>query len=164
MTKLDTLFEEYTSSHLNPTNKFIHWIAGPSIVFSLLGMVWAIPMPSFMASFPYINWASLVIAFSLYYYYNLSPILAFAMIIVTGIYSFIIVRLEYLEKAGGMALWQICVIIFVVAWIFQFIGHKIEGKKPSFFKDLQFLLIGPIWLLHFIFKKVGLPYQSKDAQ
>jgi uncharacterized membrane protein YGL010W len=81
------------------------------------------------------------------------------MIIVTGIYSFIIVRLEYLEKAGGMALWQICVIIFVVAWIFQFIGHKIEGKKPSFFKDLQFLLIGPIWLLHFIFKKVGLPYQ-----
>jgi uncharacterized membrane protein YGL010W len=51
-----------------------------------------------------------------------------------------------------------------VAWIFQFIGHKIEGKKPSFFKDLQFLLIGPIWLLHFVFKKVGLPYQSKDEQ
>ncbi len=162
MTKLDTLFEEYSSSHLNSTNKLIHWIAVPSIVFSLLGLVWAIPMPEAMKAYPFFNWASLVIAFSLYYYYRLSPILAFAMIIVTGLFSFIIVQLEYAERAGGMALWQICGIIFVVAWIFQFIGHKIEGKKPSFLKDLQFLLIGPIWLLHFVFKKVGLPYQSKD--
>ena len=54
--------------------------------------------------------------------------------------------------------WIIYLSIFVITWIFQFIGHKIEGKKPSFLKDLQFLLIGPIWLLHFILKKIGIPY------
>ncbi len=162
MTKLDTLFEEYGSSHLNSTNKLIHWIAVPSIVFSVLGLIWAIPMPEMMKQYPYFNWASLAIAFSLYYYYRLSAILAFAMIIVAAGFSYLIVQLEYAERDGGMALWQVCAIIFVIAWIIQFIGHKIEGKKPSFLKDLQFLLIGPIWLLHFIFKKVGLPYQNSN--
>ena len=49
-------------------------------------------------------------------------------------------------------------IIFVIAWIGQFIGHKIEGKKPSFFEDIQFLLIGPAWLLSFIYNKLGIKY------
>ena len=55
-------------------------------------------------------------------------------------------------------LWQTAIVIFVVAWIGQFVGHKIEGKKPSFFKDLQFLLVGPMWLMHFIYKRVGISY------
>ena len=46
--------------------------------------------------------------------------------------------------------------IFVIAWIGQFLGHKIEGKKPAFFKDLQFLLIGPLWLLSFIYNKLNI--------
>jgi uncharacterized membrane protein YGL010W len=58
----------------------------------------------------------------------------------------------------SMPLWQTSLIVFVVAWIGQFIGHKIEGKKPSFFKDLQFLLVGPMWLLHFIYKRCGVGY------
>jgi uncharacterized membrane protein YGL010W len=52
--------------------------------------------------------------------------------------------------------WIVYLSIFVITWIFQFVGHKIEGKKPSFLKDLQFLLIGPIWLLHFVLKKLEL--------
>jgi uncharacterized membrane protein YGL010W len=51
--------------------------------------------------------------------------------------------------------WAICLTLFVVAWIGQFIGHKIEGKKPSFFKDVQFLLIGPAWLLSKVYRKAG---------
>ncbi len=162
ISKLDQLFSEYSESHQNATNKLIHWIAVPSIVFSLLGLIWAIPMPEFMKPYPYFNFASIVIAFALYYYWRLSAILAFAMILVVGLFSFLIVQLEYLEQNGGPALWLVCVIIFITAWIFQFVGHKIEGKKPSFLKDLQFLLIGPIWLLHFVFKKLGLPYQSEN--
>ncbi len=158
MATIDQLLEKYGESHRNKTNKRIHWIAVPAIVFSLLGLVWAIPMPEFMKEYPYFNWASLLIAFSLYYYYTLSPALAFAMIFVIGIMSFFIVQLEYNEWAGGMAMWKICLIIFVLAWIFQFIGHKIEGKKPSFFEDLKFLLIGPLWLLHFIFKRLHLKF------
>jgi uncharacterized membrane protein YGL010W len=57
-----------------------------------------------------------------------------------------------------LPLWAVSLIIFTGAWIGQFVGHKIEGKKPSFFKDLQFLLIGPAWLLSFIYRKIGITY------
>ena len=160
MSELDQLFAKYSESHQNKINKAIHWLAVPTIVFSILGLIWSIPMPAFFASFPYFNWASLVIAFALYYYYQLSPILAFAMIVLIGIFSYFIVMVELNANAGGMAMWQFFSLLFIIAWIFQFIGHYIEGKKPSFFDDLKFLLIGPIWLMHFIFKSIGLPYQS----
>ena len=55
-------------------------------------------------------------------------------------------------------LWSIALTIFVGAWIGQFIGHKLEGKKPSFFNDLQFLMIGPAWLMGFIYRKLNIKY------
>jgi uncharacterized membrane protein YGL010W len=63
-----------------------------------------------------------------------------------------------ISQYSRIPLWVISLIIFTGAWIGQFIGHKIEGKKPSFLKDVQFLLIGPAWLLSFIYKKLGISY------
>jgi uncharacterized membrane protein YGL010W len=81
------------------------------------------------------------------------------MLLIMMAFSAGIVGLEKLHANNGWPeMWQVCLIIFVVAWMGQFIGHKIEGKKPSFLDDIKFLLIGPIWLLHFIFKKVGIRY------
>jgi len=158
---VDILFDKYAESHQNHTNETIHWICVPLIVFSLLGLVWMIPFPhiEFLGKYnTFLNWGSFLIAFSIYYYYTLSPILSFLMIFVIGIMAFFIVQLEQVQAAGGPAVWMVCAAIFVLAWVGQFIGHKIEGKKPSFFDDVKFLLIGPIWLLHFICKKIGLRY------
>lgn len=159
--EVDMLFDKYAESHQNHTNETIHWICVPLIVFSLLGLVWAIPFPhlEFLGRYNgYINWASFLIAFSVYYYYRLSPVMSYLMLLLIFGMSILIVQLEKVEAAGGPALWLVCLVIFVLAWIGQFIGHKIEGKKPSFLEDVKFLLIGPIWLLHFICKKVGLRY------
>jgi uncharacterized membrane protein YGL010W len=158
---VDRYFDQYAKSHQNPTNKLIHWISVPLIVFSLFGLLWAIPFPyiKFLASYNgYFNWASFAIAFSIYYYYKLSPVLSYAMILVFMLFSYIIVQLAGWQQSGGPALWLISVVVFVLSWIGQFIGHHIEGKKPSFLTDLKFLLIGPIWLLHFIFKKYAVKY------
>jgi len=73
-------------------------------------------------------------------------------------FSFGIIGLDAWQKSGGPALWQVCLVIFIISWTGQFIGHKIEGKKPSFLDDIKFLLIGPIWLLHFILKKLSVRY------
>ncbi|ATP58964.1 hypothetical protein CPT03_22070 [Pedobacter ginsengisoli] len=159
--EVDVLFDKYAESHQNPSNEIIHWICVPLIVFSLLGLVWAIPFPhiGFLGKYNgYLNWASFLIAFSVYYYLKLSPVLSYLMLLLIFAMSMIIVQLEKWEASGGPALWLVCLVIFVIAWIGQFIGHKIEGKKPSFLDDVKFLLIGPIWLLHFICKKVGLRY------
>ncbi|MBC8987331.1 DUF962 domain-containing protein [Pedobacter sp. N36a] len=159
--KVDVLFDKYAESHQNHTNEMIHWICVPLIVFSLLGLVWAIPFPylAFLGKYNgFVNWASFLIAFSVYYYYKLSPIMSYLMLLLICLMSFFIVMLEKWELAGGPAVWLVCAVIFVGSWIGQFIGHKIEGKKPSFLEDVKFLLIGPIWLLHFICKKIGLKY------
>lgn len=149
--------DAYAVSHKNPTNKFIHWFCIPLIMFSIFGLLMSIPVPVLNFSL-FINFAALILLFALIFYLKLSFPLFFGFLII-GIAMLLgnYFLFQYLNfDRGNLAL--VSFVIFVVAWIGQFVGHKIEGAKPSFFQDLQFLLIGPAWLLHFIYKKLGLPY------
>ncbi|QSE97688.1 Mpo1 family 2-hydroxy fatty acid dioxygenase [Fulvivirga lutea] len=158
MRRIDELLSEYGESHQNETNKLIHWICVPSIFFSIVGLIWSIPsgfLQSNVAASPYANWATIVLVLVLAYYIALSWPLAIGM----AAFSFLcLVAANALSQVSIAPLWALSVGIFVVAWIGQFYGHKVEGKKPSFFKDVQFLMIGPAWLMHFIFKKIGIRY------
>lgn len=154
-------FNKYAESHQNPSNELIHWVCVPLIVFSLLGLVWAVPFPylKFLGRYNgMFNWASFLIAFAIYYYYKLSPVLSYFMLMIVLFFCYLISLLLKWQEAGGPDLWQSCLVIFVIAWIGQIIGHKIEGKKPSFLDDLKFLLIGPIWLLHFVLNRFRIKY------
>jgi uncharacterized membrane protein YGL010W len=158
---VDTYFAQYAQSHRNPINKLIHWVCVPLIVFSILGLVWAVPFPyiKFLGRYNgYFNWASFLVAFSIYYYYKLSPVLSYLVLLVLFGFSYLIIDLVAWQAAGGPALWLVCLIIFVLSWTAQFIGHQIECKKPSFLDDIKFLFIGPIWLLHLILKKFSVRY------
>ena len=120
------------------------------------GFIWEIPIPvEWESSLPWFNWSIVVIAAVVLFYARLSLPLA------VGMLAFMVacqtIHLQ-LDAKSPWAVWKICLVIFVLAWIGQFIGHKIEGKKPSFFKDVVFLLIGPAWLLSKIYRKVGLKY------
>jgi uncharacterized membrane protein YGL010W len=152
----DQWFAEYGESHQHRANELIHWICVPLIFFSVLGFIWEIPMPeSWETSLPWFNWTIPVIAAVTLFYAWLSLPLA------VGMLAFMTVCQTahlYLDARAPWPVWKVCLITFVLAWIGQFIGHKLEGKKPSFLKDLVFLLIGPAWLLGKIYKKVGLKY------
>ena len=89
------------------------------------------------------------------FYIRLSPILAFGMLILASACWAIA---HWLDLHAPWPLWAICVTVFILAWVAQFIGHNVEGKRPSFLKDLQFLLIGPAWLLAKLLKKIGIRY------
>ena len=147
----------YGESHQNPTNKKIHWICVPIIMFSLLGLLSLVNFNISLNEYIYdINISYLLIVFALFFYLRLSIIISIGMFLISGIQLLIIFYLE-----GIFSEWNLFLIytnIFIVAWIGQFVGHKIEGKKPSFFEDLQFLLIGPAWLLSFIYQKIGIKY------
>src|SRR5690606_9967059 len=58
-------------------------------------------------------------------------------------------------QLGTRGLLWLAVGVFVVAWIAQFIGHRIEGRKPSFLTDLVYLLIGPAWVLSKLYRRLG---------
>ncbi len=156
MRPIDLLLETYGESHKNATNKLIHWVCVPAIMFSLLTLLFAIPF--FVERSLWANWAFLLLVGAWIYYARLSMTMLIGFVVIGGLMLLGIMGLYGLAgyDAGTLALYA--VIIFVVAWIGQFIGHKIEGKKPSFLQDVQYLLIGPAWLLHFIFKKVGISY------
>lgn len=153
-------FIEYEKSHQNSINVIIHWICVPLIFFSTLGLIWAIPVQfNFLGKYKdFANLATIAIGIVMYYYWTLSRMLFWVMLFTIGVFSYFIVQLEYWEQAGGPAFWAVCAVIFVLAWIGQFIGHKIEGEKPSFITDLKFLLIGPLWLWMKVFNKLKIPY------
>ena len=158
MKTLQNWLDEYGESHQNPTNKAVHWICVPAIFFSVVGLIWSIPFPDFLewkVMGQELNWAFIALGLVFLYYLTLSFSLS------VGLFLFGALCLagnSYLDGLELMPLWGISLIIFAVAWVGQFWGHKIEGKKPSFFKDIQFLMIGPAWLMHFIYKKLGIPY------
>lgn len=152
-------FDEYGESHQNPTNKLIHWICVPTIFFSIIALLAAIPhtyltemLPAFS---PYLHWGSIAILIALFFYLRMSFMIFLGML---GVTALSIWGAEMLSHWEVLPLWASAVILFVAAWIGQFYGHHIEGKKPSFIKDLQFLLVGPAWLLHFIYKKLGIKF------
>ncbi len=157
MAKIDLLLEKYGESHQNGTNKLIHWFCVPAIMFSLFGLLYAIPFPFTPEKSLYANWGFVVLVVALLYYLRLSLPMFLGFVLIGGLMVWGNHQIaQSVNSPGNVAL--IALGIFAVAWVGQFIGHKIEGKKPSFLQDLQFLLIGPAWLLHFIFKKLGVKY------
>jgi len=146
---------EYGASHQNPTNKLLHWICVPPIVLSVMGLLWALPVPVVFADASHwLNWATLAAAAALVYYFALSPALAAGVLLA----FLVLLALTHSLAQLPWPLWLTSVVIFIVAWIGQFVGHAYEGKRPSFFKDVQFLLIGPLWLLAAAYRRFGVPY------
>lgn len=154
MKSIQQWLDDYSESHRNATNKLIHWICVPLILFSVLGLLWIVPVPAAMSQFgAWVNWASVLMAFAVVYYLVLSPSIAIGMALVALVMFTVISRIQEAEPAP---LWMVFAGVFVAAWVGQFIGHQIEGKRPSFFKDLQFLLIGPAWLMADVYRKAGI--------
>ena len=151
MSNVNEWNEEYAKYHKNKTNKIIHWICIPLIMFSLLGLL------SLMTLFTYnsvaISALWFFIIFAIGYYIKLSKSLALGMTIVSICFIYFI---ELINQNFINQKFEIFLGIFIISWIGQFIGHKIEGKKPAFIKDLQFLLIGPLWLLSYIYEKLDI--------
>jgi uncharacterized membrane protein YGL010W len=152
--KIDMLLAEYGESHQNSTNKAVHWVCVPVIVWCVMALVYSLPVPSALAGLVWVNWLGLVLALALIYYLVLSPTLAIGV----GLFAALGLWLIHAIAANSARpIWQIALVLFVLAWAGQFWGHKVEGKKPSFFKDIQFLLIGPAWLLSFLYRRLGIP-------
>lgn len=150
MRSINSLLDEYGESHRNPVNKQIHWICVPLILWSVIALLWTIPSPA-----DWLNWAVLAVVLAQIYYFLVSPRLAL------GILAFMLASLagcRLVEVYAPAPLWLVAVVVFTGAWIGQFVGHHIEGKKPSFLKDIQFLLIGPAWLMAFVYRRQGWSY------
>jgi len=153
MKSIQQWLDEYSVSHQNPTNKAIHWICVPLIFFSIIGMLYSIQFPVMLFAQLKLNVALIALALVTVYYFLLSRSLSIGMLV----FSLLCIALCYeIQMLTSVPVWQISIGIFIVAWIGQFYGHGVEVKKPSFLKDMQYLMIGPAWLMSFIYKKLGI--------
>ena len=154
MRRIDVLLDQYSSDHRNSTNQWIHLICVPAIVWSVIALLWTIPVPgtwflpgAFSAFAMFLAWA---------YYWRLSRKLAMGLFVC--FFASALLNRWIVDTYGMTALLVLAVSVFVVAWIGQFIGHKVEGHRPSFLTDLVFLLVGPLWTLRKLYQRIGIGY------
>jgi uncharacterized membrane protein YGL010W len=152
MRSIEELLSSYSNDHQNHNNQIMHLICVPLIIWTVTAFLWCIPVPTSFLKPGF--WFAFVLFFVWMYYWRLSKSLALGAAIGFTILGFINVLI--IEKFGINGLFRTAIVVFVLAWIGQFIGHKWEGKKPSFFTDIVYLLIGPLWTLSKLYKRVGI--------
>lgn len=140
MNKVDKLLIEYSKSHQNMTNKVIHYFCVPLIMLSIIGILMNVTISG-------VNLSLVVLGIVSIYYLILSRKYFMFMFIIFTLMYFINF---YIGIKTNLLIFS--VVLFVISWVFQFLGHKIEGKKPSFLEDLQFLLVGPLWVAKSLFR------------
>ncbi len=154
MRSVNEWFGSYAADHQNPTNRLIHWICVPAILWAAIAGLWLIPVSSMIGRPGF--WCGLVMVAAIAFYWRLSHALGIAMLIVFVVFG---AFTEWLyRELGPSALLMLALGVFVLAWIGQFIGHLIEGRRPSFLTDLSYLLIGPAWLTGKIMRRFGIAY------
>lgn len=151
---IDRWFASYSGDHRNETNQLIHVICVPAILWSVIALLWCVPVPQGL--FVQGAWAAIAMFAAWMFYYRASRPLGFGMLATFVLMGFLT---RWVADTFGLAnLLYTAIAVFVVAWIGQFVGHKIEGRKPSFLTDLTYLLIGPAWVLAKLYRKLGLKY------
>jgi uncharacterized membrane protein YGL010W len=141
----------YSQDHQHPTNQLLHAICVPLIVWSAIAMMWTIPVPE--AWFRPGSWAVLAIVLSFAWYWKHSRRLGAALLVALAIMALGCFWAD--RQIGAAALLRTGLAVFVIAWLGQFIGHLIEGRRPSFFTDLAYLLVGPAWLMDKLLRRLG---------
>ena len=133
-TSMQVWLERYAESHQHPTNKRIHHVCVPLIFMTLVGFLFNLNT----------IFALLVSMLTSVFYGRLGirPLILFWVLIAISV---TITKTLTISN-------PILLLMFILAWIGQFIGHRIEGVKPSFLEDLQFLLIGPLWVFARFFR------------
>ena len=148
---IERYLHSYGGDHVNATNQRIHLVCVPAIVWSVTAALWVIPVPE-----QWLNpgfWMALAMFFAWLWYWRLSRPLALGAL--AGFVAFGFLNRWLYGQLGAMGLLWLALGVFVVAWIGQFIGHKIEGKRPSFLTDLVYLLVGPLWTLGKLYRRLG---------
>lgn len=151
MRTMQSWLDSYSGDHQNPINQRLHWLCVPPIVWSVIALLWTVPVPEAYARPG--SWAVLVMVLAFFWYWKHSRRLAVALLV--AFVALALLSALLFEQLGAANLRWLALGVFVVAWIGQFVGHQFEGRRPSFLTDLSYLLIGPAWLMEKLLRRLG---------
>lgn len=144
--------DSYASDHRHPVNQRLHEVCVPLILWSALALLWTVPVPALLGRPGFWSVAAQVLAFA--WYWKHSRRMGGAMLLVFVLLD--LLTAWVFAQYGASSLRWSAVAVFAVAWVGQFVGHAIEGRRPSFLTDLSYLLVGPAWLLDKLMRRLGL--------
>lgn len=151
MRSMQSWLDGYSADHRHPTNQLIHWLCVPPIVWTVIALLWTVPVPS--AWLKPGAWAVFAMVLAFAWYWKHSHRLGGALLV-----AFVLLALFtawLFDALGPVSLRWLALGVFVAAWVGQFIGHQFEGHRPSFLTDLPYLLVGPAWLMEKLLRKLG---------
>jgi uncharacterized membrane protein YGL010W len=151
MRTMQSWLDGYSHDHRNPTNQLLHWICVPPIVWTVIALLWTVPVPA--AFLRPGTWAVAAMVLAFYWYWRHSRVLAMALLLAFAALGLLTNLLHGLLGPAGLR-W-LAIGVFAAAWVGQFIGHHFEGRRPSFLTDLSYLLIGPAWLMAKLLRRLG---------
>ncbi len=145
---------QYGRHHADGANHLLHRLMIPFFVTSVVGLLWAIPVPAaFREATPVLNWGTVFLMAAIVYYFILSISLAFGALPFLALVVWAVMWLDRL----AYPLWMSCAALLVTAWMGQRISHRGPGNRPSLIGDLQYVMLGPVWLIAALYRRLGIP-------
>lgn len=151
----DRWFDEFDAAHAPDGIGAWHWLTLPVAVLGFVGMLWYAPVPrAFVDSTPALNWGALFLMATVVYYFIVSITLA------AGALPFVVLTIAALSWLDqfDFPVGRICASLFLLAWLGQCALHRLRGGRPSCTRELQLLMIGPLWMLGKLYRRLGIPY------
>lgn len=153
MADVNGLLAAYGDDHRDPRNRRLHSLCVPLIVLSLVALLWALPRPAALAAAgDWLNWGTLALGLLTAGYLVVAPRLGLGALLVSPLLALATAGLDRLP----WPLWLVALGLFLLGWAGQFLGHHYEGRRPSFLRDLRFLLVGPLWVLAGLYRTLGI--------
>jgi uncharacterized membrane protein YGL010W len=155
MTEMDSWLRRYEETHRDLTNPVFYWAAVPMVVLGTVGLLWALPIPDeFFEISPLLNWGTAFLMASAVYYFIISVSLAIGMlpfvIGVAGINMWLV--------GSNLPLPHVSLGLLLTGIIGLWLGHRNENGLRAVLQDLQFMMIGPAWLLSVLYRRLGIPF------
>ncbi len=155
MNDTDTWLERYGAHRENLAAPGIYWLSVPLVVLGTVGLLWSLPVPpEFLEISPLLNWGSAFLMAATVYYFILSLALAIGLLpLIMGIAVF-----EMWLAQSDYSMLRVSA-SFVVAGLLG-IGFAQRNKRSlaAIVEDLQTIMLGPVWLLSIIYRRLGIPY------
>ncbi len=157
---LDFFLDHYDQKYPTPNGRIIQGICALVASFSILDISWALPFPhiGFLGQYnSYFNWASFVIAISIYYYSTLSPLLSYLMLFLALVFTYLISVIEkQFPDQSRMAIFFMLILLLSLLLHYQ---HVKRISKHNFVPiDLSFIWIGPIWVLSLLLRRFRIKF------
>lgn len=157
-TRLDQHLKGFNQIYHTQNKRVILLISAFMLMLGILGLLWALPFPhlNWLGKYNgYINWASFFIAIAGYYYYRLSPVIGYLVILLLFAFAYLVTCMQGWEAVGGPSLKLVSSILMAVALLMALLINKRLLDRVTLSSAVTYWLISPLWMMSSLFKKIS---------